>query len=98
MINRRTIDRLTIATLAIAASLPFMAVSPAQAAPVDCAAQVQSIEASAAGADAKAAAKALRTARMAAKICEEGNAHEAAKKFKLAQSQLGAPVQLAERR
>lgn len=98
MISRFTIDRMTIAALAIAATLPFLAISPAQAAPVDCAAQVQSIEAGAAGADAKLAAKALRTARIAAKICEEGNGHEAARKFKLAQAQLGAPVQLAARR
>jgi hypothetical protein len=98
MISRFTIDRMTIAALAIAATLPFLAISPAQAAPVDCAAQVQSIEAGAAGVDAKAAAKALRTARIAAKICEEGNGHEAAKKFKLAQAQLGTNVQLADRR
>jgi len=99
MITRRTIDRLTIATLAIAATMPFMALSPVQAATVDCAAQVQSIEAGASTAvDARAAAKAVRTARLAAKICAEGNGHEAAKKFKLAQALLGGTVQMAERR
>ncbi|MBU6165345.1 MAG: hypothetical protein KGQ52_04350 [Alphaproteobacteria bacterium] len=98
MITRRSIDRLTIATLVLAAAMPFMAISPVQAAPVDCAAQAQSIAARAGAADPKAAARALRTARLAAKICEEGNGHEAAKKFRLAQSQLGTSVQLAERR
>ncbi len=98
MITRRTIDRLTIATLAIAAAMPFLAISPVQAATIDCAAQEQAIKASASAADPKAAAKALRTARIAAKICAEGNGHEAAKKFKLAESQLGSTVQLADRR
>jgi hypothetical protein len=98
MISRTSIDRLTIAALALAASFPFLAISPAQAKAVDCAAQVQAIEASAAAADPKVAAKAVRTARMAAKICAEGNGHEAAKKFSLARTQLGGTVQLADRR
>ena len=98
MISRFTIDRVTIAALAITATLPFLAISPVKAATPDCAQQVQSIEAGAAAVDAKAAAKALRTARLAARICAEGNGHEAAKKFKLAQSQLGTSVQLAARR
>ena len=98
MISRTSIDRLTIAALALAATFPFLAVSPAQAGAVNCAAQVQEIEASASTADPKAAAKAVRTARIAAKICAEGNGHEVAKKFSLARTQLGGTVQLADRR
>jgi hypothetical protein len=99
MISRFTIDRMTIAALAVAATLPFLAISPVQAGTVDCAAQAEAIAASAATAsDPKAAAKALRTARVAAKICAEGNGHEAAKKFSLARTQLGDNIQLAERR
>ena len=99
MISRTSIDRLTIAALALAATFPFLAVSPAQAGTTACAAQVQEIEDSAAAAaDPKAAAKALRTARIAAKICAEGNGHEAAKKFSLARTQLSSNIQLADRR
>jgi hypothetical protein len=36
--------------------------------------------------------------KIAEKICAEGNAHEAAKKFALARTQLASTVQFAERR
>ena len=98
IITRTTIDRLTITALLLTAALPFVALSPVQAATNQCAAQVQAVQAEAAAADPKAAAKALQTARTAAKICAEGNSFEAAKKFALARTQLGTNVQLAERR
>ena len=98
IITRSTIDRLTITALLLTASLPFVALSPVQAATNQCAAQVQAVQTEAAAADPKAAAKALRTARVAEKICAEGNRFEAAKKFAQAREQLGASVQLADRR
>lgn len=98
MIARSTIDRLTITALLMTAMLPFAALSPVKAATVNCTAQVQAVQAGAAAADPKAAAKALRTANLAEKICAEGNTHEAAKKFALARTQLGTNVQFAERR
>lgn len=91
-------DRLTITGLAIAAMLPFLALSPAKAAPSQCATEAQAVQAQAAGADAKVAAKALRTAQVAQKICAEGNRHEAAKKFAQARQMLDTGVQLANRR
>ena len=101
-ITRTFTDRLTITTLLLTAVLPFAALSPVKAAtPAGinvCAAQVQAVAASAASAEPKAAAKALRTANVAARICAEGNRHEAAKKFALARDQLGSNVQLADRR
>ncbi len=98
MIARSTIDRLTIAALMLTATLPFAAFSPAHAATPSCAAQVQSVQAEAAAADPQAATKALRTARVAEKICAEGNRHEAAKKFAKAREQLASSIQLAARR
>jgi hypothetical protein len=91
-------DRLTITGLAIAALLPFLALSPAKAAPSQCTTQLEAVQAQAAGAEPKAAAKALRTAQVAQKICAEGNRHEAAKKFAQAQKLLDTGVQLADRR
>jgi hypothetical protein len=98
MIARSTIDRLTITALLLTASLPFAAVSPVQAATPTCAVQVQDVAASAASADPKVAAKALRNARIAEKLCAAGNRFEANKKFALAREQLSATVQLADRR
>ena len=98
MIARSTIDRLTIAALMLTATLPFAAISPAHAATPTCAAQVQTVQAEAAAADPQAAAKALRTARVAEKICAEGNRHEAAKKFAQAREQLASNIQLAASR
>ena len=97
-------DRLTIIGLAMAAALPFLALSPVKAAPAaaaaftDCAAQARVVLADAAAADPRAAAKAQRTVRTAEKICAAGNRHEAAKKFALARQQLGTAVQFAARR
>ncbi|WP_164157339.1 hypothetical protein [Sandarakinorhabdus rubra] len=93
-----TIDRLTITGLAIAAMLPFLALSPAKAASVNCQAEVAAVQAQAEGATPDAAAKALRTARLAEKICAEGNRFEAAKKFAQARQQLDTGVQLAQNR
>ena len=98
MISRFAIDRMTITALMLTATLPFMAISPVKAAPVNCAVEAQAIAAQAAAVDPKAAAKALRTARVAAAICEAGNNHEAAKKFAQARQQLDTTVQLADRR
>ena len=98
-ITRTATDRLTITALLMTAILPFAALSPVKAATANtCAAEVQAVQASAANADPKVAAKALRTARTAEKICAEGNRFEAAKKFAQARELLGTGVQLAERR
>jgi hypothetical protein len=91
-------DRLTITGLAIAAILPFLALSPVKAAPSQCATELQAITAQAASADPKVAAKALRAAHVAQKICAEGNRHEAGKKFAQARQMLDTGVQLADRR
>jgi hypothetical protein len=98
MINRLTIDRMTIAALAVAATFPFLAISPVQAGTVDCAAQAQQLRTEAASANPQDAAKALRSIKIAEKICAEGNSHEAGKKFSLARTQLASNVQLAARR
>ncbi|WP_156255517.1 hypothetical protein [Sandarakinorhabdus oryzae] len=98
MIARSTIDRLTITALALTIVMPFAALSPVKAAPANCAVEAQAIAAQASSADPKAAAKALRTARLAAALCEAGNGHEAAKKFTLARQQLDTSIQLADRR
>ncbi|WP_372915702.1 hypothetical protein [Sandarakinorhabdus sp.] len=98
IITRSTIDRLTITALLMTATMPFVALSPVKAATPSCAAQMQAVQASAATADPQAAAKALHTARVAEKICAEGNRFEAAKKFAQSREQLAATVQLADRR
>ena len=98
IITRKFTDRMTIAALMLTATLPFAAVTPVKAATVSCAAQLQAVQDSAATADPKAATKALRTARVAEKICTEGNGFEAAKKFARARTQLGTDVQLASQR
>jgi hypothetical protein len=49
-------------------------------------------------AEPKAAAKALRTARLAEQLCAEGGRLAAGKKFTLAMSQLDTSVQLADKR
>ena len=98
MISRRTIDRLTITTLALAATMPFLAVSPVQAATVDCTAQATQLRTEVASANPQDSAKALRSIKIAEKLCAAGNSHEAGKKFKLARTQLATNVQLADRR
>ncbi len=98
MIARATIDRLTITALALTIAMPFAALTPVKAATVDCKVEAQAVATQAANADPKAAAKALRTARLAAALCDAGNGHEAAKKFALARQQLDTTVQLAAQR
>ena len=51
-----------------------------------------------ASANPQDAAKALRSIKIAEKICAEGNSFEAAKKFALARTQIASNVQFAERR
>jgi capsular polysaccharide biosynthesis protein len=94
MIARSTIDRLTIAALMLTATLPFAAITPAHAGTTQCAVQAEQLRTEAASANPQDAAKALRSI----KICAEGNAHEAAKKFAQARTQLASTVQFAERR
>jgi|JI8StandDraft_2_1071088.scaffolds.fasta_scaffold24762_4 hypothetical protein len=95
--TRTALDRLTIAGLAMVAVLPFLAISPAKAAPA-CATEAAAVRSIAATADPKAAAKALRNVRTAELICAEGNAAEARRKLAVARQQLDASVQLADRR
>lgn len=92
------IDRLTITGLAIAAVLPFLAISPVKAAPANCAVEAQAVRTEASAASPEAANKALRLVKTAEAICAEGNRFEAAKKFAQARQQLGTEVQLADRR
>ncbi len=92
-------DRLTIAVLLATAMLPFAAFSPVQAATAQsCTVQAEQVRTLAKTAEPKAAAKALRTARLAEQLCAENGRTEADKKFTLAMSQLDTPVQLAEKR
>nr|WP_315474495.1 hypothetical protein [uncultured Sandarakinorhabdus sp.] len=98
MIARSTIDRLTIAALMLTATLPFAAITPAHAGTTQCAVQAEQLRTEAASANPQDAAKALRSIKIAEKICAEGNAHKAAKKFALARTQLASTVQFAERR
>ena len=98
MIARSTIDRLTIAALMLTATLPFAAITPAHAGTTHCAGQAEQLRTEAASANPQDAAKALRSIKIAEKICAEGNAHEAAKKFAQARTQLASTVQFAERR
>jgi capsular polysaccharide biosynthesis protein len=98
MIARSTIDRLTIAALMLTATLPFAAITPAHAGTTQCAVQAEQLRTEAASANPQDAAKALRSIKIAQKICAEGNAHEAAKKFAQARTQLASTVQFAERR
>lgn len=97
-----TTDRLTITGLAVAALLPFLALSPVKAAErgtvANCATEVAMVQEQANGADPRTAAKALRTARIAEKICAEGNRFEANKKFAQARQMLDTNVQLAANR
>lgn len=94
-----SIDRLTIIALLATASLPFAAFSPAQAATSQsCAEQAQQVRTLAETADPKDAAKALRTASVAERICAEGGRLEAGKKFTLALKQLDVSVQMADKR
>ncbi|WP_426168117.1 hypothetical protein [Sandarakinorhabdus sp. DWP1-3-1] len=97
MIRRLNIDHMTLITLAMFAAMPFMAATPAAAATADCEARFETVRVEAATAEPKAAAKALRTARVAVKICAEGNHVEAARKFDVAQQQLGDKLQVAAR-
>lgn len=92
-------DRITIAVMLATAMLPFAAFSPvhASAAP-SCTVQAEQIRTLAKTAEPKAAAKALRTARLAEQLCAENGRTEAGKKFALAMSQLDTSVQLAEKR
>lgn len=96
-ISRFSIDRLTITTLALAATLPFMAVSPVKAATIDCAQQAQELRIAAASASPEAAAKLLRTVNVAEKLCAEGGRFEASRKFAQARQQLDGSIQLAKR-
>lgn len=98
MIARSTIDRLTIAALMLTATLPFAAFSPAHAGTTQCAVQAEQLRTEATSANPQDAAKALRSVKIAEKICAEGNSHEAAKKFAQARAQLASTVQFAERR
>ncbi|MFZ4382917.1 MAG: hypothetical protein ACOYO0_13245 [Sandarakinorhabdus sp.] len=100
MITSFNLDRITLVGLAMAGLLPFLALSPApaNAAPVDCAAQAAAVRSQAETADPKAAARALKTVRIAEKICAEGGSFEAGKKFAQARAQLDTGVQLAARR
>ena len=98
MIARSTIDRLTIAALMLTATLPLAAITPAHAGTTQCAVQAEQLRTEAASANPQDAAKALRSIKIAEKICAEGNAHEAAKKFAQARTQLASTVQFAERR
>ena len=98
MIARSTIDRLTIAALMLTATLPFAAITPAHAGTTQSAVQAEQLRTEAASANPQDAAKALRSIKIAEKICAEGNAHEAAKKFAQARTQLASTVQFAERR
>lgn len=92
-------DRFTMLGLAMAATLPFLAITPVKAAPASsCAVEAQAVRADAANADKDAAVRAARLVRVAEKICAEGNRFEAAKKFAQARQQLGGNVQLADRR
>lgn len=93
-------DRFSFIALAMVATLPFVAVSPADAAPADCAVEAQAIEAQAQATTVSpdSAAKALRMAKIGEKICAEGGRHEAAKKFAAARAQLDQGVQYADRR
>jgi capsular polysaccharide biosynthesis protein len=75
MIARSTIDRLTIAALMLTATLPFAAISPAHAGTTQCAVQAEQLRTEAASANPQDAAKALRSIKIAEKICAEGNAH-----------------------
>lgn len=99
-ITRFNTDRVTLVGLAMAAVLPFLAISPApaRAATIDCAAEAVALRTQAETADPKAAAKALKLVRMAEKICAEGGRFEAGKKFAQARGQLDIGVQLADRR
>ncbi len=94
------LDRITIVGLAIAAVLPFAALSPVKAAPkVDCAIEAQALRSEASAATPEAAARVLRTVSTAEAICAEGNRFEAGKKFAQARKQLGvATIELADRR
>lgn len=98
MINRLNIDHMTMIALALVAALPFMTLSPAEAATVDCQAQLETVRIEAVNAEPKIAAKALRTAEAAAKICVQGNRFEAGKKFAQARLQLDSSMQFAARR
>jgi hypothetical protein len=91
-------DRLTITALALAAFLPLLAISPAKAATpaAACADQAATLRQEAALASPQDAARALRTVRLAMRICAEGNGFEAARKFAVARQQLGSGTQLAQ--
>ncbi|PZN93027.1 MAG: hypothetical protein DCF31_13980 [Alphaproteobacteria bacterium] len=95
MIRRLNIDHMTLVTLAMIGALPLIAMSPAEAATTDCQARFETVRLDSATAQPKAAAKALRTARLASKICTEGNRVEAARKFAQAHQQLDGNVQVA---
>jgi hypothetical protein len=93
-------DRFSFIALAMVATLPFIAVSPADAAPADCTVEARSIEAQAQATNVspESAAKALRMVKIGEKICAEGGRHEAEKKFAAARAELDQSVQYADRR
>ena len=97
--SRRAIDSLTITGLAVAALLPFLALSPAKAAPAStCAADIAAVQQLATTAEPQAAAKALRIVRLAEKLCEAGNRFEAGKKLAIAREAVAGNVQMAANR
>ena len=100
MFNSFNLDRVSIIALAMVATLPFIALSPAEAAPVDCAVEAQAItvQARADGVAPKDSARALQLVRVGEKICVEGSRFEAAKKFAAARAQLRQGVEFADRR
>lgn len=99
--NSLSLDRVTLVGLALAAALPFLALSPTPAraaTTVDCAAEATALRSQAEAADPKAAARAMKLVRVAEKICAEGGRFEAVKKFAAARAQIDSGVQLAARR
>ncbi|WP_353217381.1 hypothetical protein [Sandarakinorhabdus sp.] len=100
-INNSTVDRITLVGLAMVGVLPFLVAlspAPAYAGTVDCAAQAAAVRSQIETADPKVAARALKTVRIAEKICAEGGSFEASKKFAQARAQVDTGVQLAARR
>jgi hypothetical protein len=98
MTTTHNMDKLAIIGLIMTATLPFAALSPARAGTVDCVVQAEAVRTKAVTAEPAAAAKALKTVRLAEKICAEGGRAEAGRKFSLAMRQLDQSVQLADRR
>lgn len=86
--RRFNFDHITIMTLTMIAVLPFMAMSPVKAVTMECQDQFEAVRLEAESAEPKAAAKALRAARIGEKICLEGSRLEANRKFREAHRHL----------